>query len=154
MPSRVITSRDQALGFGAFMAGLKMPLTVSWVLGRDRSNEQNALMWKWAAEVAYQRQDCDSDDVQAEWKLHYGVPILRAADDAFRHEYDATIRPLDYETKVRLMKLGFEVTRKMKVRQMVAFMNAVQTECADRRFVLTAPDPGLAEYNERYGSAT
>lgn len=143
MSTAVLQSAEDA---EAWLASLAYPATVSWVQGVDRSRQQNALMWQWASEVANQRGDVCADEVQAEWKLHHGVPILRAEDDSFRTFYDSAMMGIDYQTKLEIMQRGFPITRDMSKAQMVAFMNRVQAECAQQNWIITDPDPGLAEW--------
>ena len=59
------------------------------------------------------------------------------------------LRPLPYEAKVRLMEF-IDVTSRLKVRQMVRFLDAVQRECTEQGIHLTDPDPDLAKYQDRY----
>jgi len=152
MPHRIIRNADDLHDLAHFLGGLKFPITVSWVKGADRSQEQNRTMWMWAAEVAEQLQDREAADVQAEWKLTIGIPLLRADDPAFRETYDETVKGLDYETKIRIMRdLEFPVTRLMKVSQMCRFMNEVQQRCLTAGLQLTEPADDLAAYNARYG---
>lgn len=117
----------------------KLPLSVRWESGRARSIDQNALQWKWAQEVAVQLGDTDAADVQARWKLVHGVPILREDDD-FREVYDARIKPLPYEAKIAMMRLGFPVSRMMKVGQMTRYLDAIQRECAEQGLWITIPE--------------
>ncbi|RMD90728.1 MAG: hypothetical protein D6811_10180 [Alphaproteobacteria bacterium] len=117
----------------------KLPLSVRWESGRARSIDQNALQWKWAQEVAVQLGDTDAADVQARWKLVHGVPILREDDD-FREVYDARIKPLPYEAKIAMMRLGFPVSRMMKVGQMTRYLDAIQRECAEQGWWITIPE--------------
>jgi hypothetical protein len=141
MPSRIIRTPGDLDSLMLFLSLQRLPLTVSYIRGRDRSAEQNALMWKWASEVAYQREDVAPEDVQAEWKLHHGVPILRADDPEFCAEYDALFKALPYETKLRLIRLmDWPVTRRMKVAQMTRFLDTVQRECVGMGLQLTIPE--------------
>ena len=149
MPHRIINSEDDLADFTRFLRNLKLPVTVEWVQGRDRSRAQNALQWLWAGEVAAQLGDRDADEVQRTWKLHYGVPILREDSDEFRKFYDAAIKPLPYETKVEAMRL-VSITSEMKVRQMVRYLDAVQRECLQNGLRITDPDPDLSKYQARY----
>lgn len=149
MPHRVLHTPEDVEDFARLLGGLKFPVTVEWVKGYDRSRDQNALQWLWAAEVAQQRQDCTPDEVQREWKLRHGVPILREDSPSFREVYDRAIKPLDYETKLAAVAL-LPVTSLMKVRQMVRYLDTVQRECLQQGFRLTDPDPMLADYQERY----
>lgn len=151
MPHRIISSPDDLHDFTRFLGRLKLPLTVEWVQGRDRTRDQNALQWLWASEVAQQLGDRDTADVQADWKLRHGVPILREDSPKFRESYDAMLKPLPYPAKLRVMRdLDFGVTRLMKVRQMVRYLDTIQRECLEMGLRLTDPDPELATYQARY----
>lgn len=149
MPSRTLADQSDIPMFASLLGTLKLPLTVSWVLGRDRSAEQNRLMWLWAQEASDQRGDMTRIEVQHEWKLHHGVPILRADDPAFRQTYDAAVKSLPYAKKLALMAY-MPITSEFKVPQMVAFLDAVDRECAEQGIRLTDPDPDLAKYHARY----
>ena len=155
MASRIIRNTEDLDQMVKLLRGLKLPVTISWVKGADRSTEQNSLMWIWAGEVATQLQDREPADVQAEWKLVVGIPILRADDAGFCETYDATVKHLDYETKIKIMRdLDFPVTRLMKVSQMCRFMNEVQRRCLEDGLHLTEPPEDLNKYNQRYGRQT
>lgn len=149
MPSQIIRAEDDIEAFFDIIRATPRPLTFSWVRGADRTEEQNALQWMWAAEAAMQRGDCDAVDQQAEWKLTKGVPILRSDCAKFRGVYDAVIRPKSYEEKIALMKMGFPVSQQMKVRQMVRYMDAISQSCVEQGIVLTDPKPDLARYQAR-----
>jgi len=149
MPHRILETPDDLADFTRFLGKLKLPVTVEWVQGRDRTRDQNALQWLWATEAAHQLGDRPPDEIQREWKLRYGVPILRAASAEFRAVYDQAIRPLPYELKIEAMRF-LPVTSEMKVRQMVEYLDTVQRECAENGIRLTDPDPSLATYQARY----
>ncbi len=149
MAHRIIdTERDRAL-FIQLVGNLSLPFTVEWVHGRDRTRDQNALQWLWATEAAAQLGDRSASEIQREWKLRHGVPILREDSAKFRESYDRLIRPLSYEQKIEAMQF-FEVTSTMKVSQMVRFLDAVQRECLEQGLRLTDPDPELSAYQGRY----
>lgn len=151
MPHRILQTPDDLADFTRFLGNLKLPVTVEWVQGRDRTREQNALQWLWATEVAHQLGDRSAEDVQDQWRLEHGVPILREDSPEFRDVYDRCIRPLPYEMKkTALRRLGIKVTSAMKVRQMVRYMDAVQRECLSFGLRITDPDPELAKYQDRY----
>jgi len=149
MAHRIINTEADLAGLVRFLGNLKLPITVEWVQGRDRTKDQNALQWLWAAEAADQLGDRTADEVQQEWKLRHGVPILREDSAEFREIYDRLVKPLPYEAKIEAMRF-IEVTSDMKVRQMVRFLDAVQRECLGQGLVLTDPDPELASYQSRY----
>ena len=150
MPHRVISSIEQLQRLTTLLSGLKLPITVEWVQGKDRTKDQNATMWMWASEAGQQTGEAPAD-VQARWKLTIGVPILRRDSAEFRAAYDDIIKPLSYQAKAAAMRdLGFAVTSTMKVRQMVEFLDTVQRECLQNGIELTEPDPELADYQKRY----
>lgn len=125
-----------------YLQGRKLPQTVSTEDGRDRSLEQNRTQFLWAREAADQRGDMTTEDVRCEWKLIYGVPILRAESEAFREVYDEAIKPLPYELKLKAMRF-IPVTSEMNVRQMVAYLDTIQRECAEQGILLTDPERKL-----------
>ena len=153
MASRILRDAADVDALVRLLCAVKLPVTVTWQQGADRSGEQNALQWLWATEVATQLGDREAADVQAEWKLEIGVPILRADDLDFRAAYDKAVRPLPYADKIEIMKHFFPVTSLMKVRQMCRFLDQVERQCLGMGLRLTQPDDDLAAYNRRYGRA-
>lgn len=151
MPHRHINNAKDAADFVRLIGSLNPPFTVEWSMGRDRSLDQNRLQFLWAREASEQRGDLTVEEVRCEWKLHHGVPIMREESEEFRQLYDAAIKPLPYEMKLKAMKL-MPVTSDMKVRQMVRYLDAVAGECAQLGIRLTDPDPDLAAYQARYRS--
>ena len=150
---RIIRTKDDLDDLNILLSNRKMPMTISVVYGEDRSRSQNSLMWLWATEVATQLGDREAADVQAEWKLEIGVPILRADDPDFRAAYDKAVRPLPYADKIKIMKHFFPVTSLMRVRQMCRFLDQVERQCLGMGLRLTQPSDDLAAYNRRYGRA-
>lgn len=149
MPHRIITNAAEIDAFTALLGTLKLPITVEWALGRDRTNEQNRLQFLWAREAAEQRGDRTPEEQRNEWKLRYGVPIMREDSPEFRATYDRLIKPLTYPQKIEAMDL-IAVTSLMKVRQMVRYLDAIERECAEQGVVLTQPEPELRQYHDRY----
>jgi len=149
MAHRIINNEADLADLVRFLGNLKLPVTVEWVQGRDRTRDQNALQWLWATEAASQYGDRTADEVRHEWKLRHGVPILREDSAEFRELYDRAIKPLPYHMKLEAMAF-IPVTSEMKVRQMVRYLDAVQQECAENGLRLTDPDPELAAYQNRY----
>lgn len=150
MPHRILDTEADLEAFTTLLGNLKLPITVEWTQGRDRTLDQNKLQWLWANEAAQQRGDVTADEVQREWKLRHGVPILREDSPAFRDVYDRLIKSdHSYEEKIELMEF-IDVTSAMKVRQMVRFLDAVAQECNRHGIKLTDPDPSLAAYQSRY----
>lgn len=149
MPHRHLEKPSDVEEFATLLRSLNLPATVEWTLGRDRSLDQNRLQFLWAREAAEQRGDMTPDEVRCEWKLYHGVPILREESAQFRDVYDAAIKPLPTELKLKAMRF-IPVTSEMKVRQMVRYLDTIQRECAEQGLKLTDPDPALAEYQDRY----
>lgn len=149
MAHRIIETPADLAHFAAFLGNLKLPFTVEWTQGRDRTKDQNALQFLWASEAANQLGDRTATEVRHDWKLRHGVPILREDSAAFRELYDKAIKPLPYELKVAAMAF-IPVTSEMKVRQMVRYLDTIQRECAGLNIILTEPDPELAKHQVRY----
>lgn len=150
MPHRILENAADLADFATLLGNLKLPVTVEWVMGRDRTKDQNALQWLWATEAAHQLGDSTADEVQRGWKLRHGVPILREDSAEFRDTYDRLIKDtFSYEEKIEAMRF-IDVTSAMKVRQMVRYLDAVERECVQNGLKLTDPDPSLAGYQARY----
>jgi hypothetical protein len=149
MAHRILEKPEDVDAFTELLGSLKLPVTVEWVQGRDRTGEQNRLQFLWAREAAEQRGDRTPEEQRNEWKLRFGVPIMREDSPRFRETYDHLIKPLDYEEKVDAMEL-ISVTSLMKVKQMVRYLDSIERECAEQGIVLTNPDPDLAAYHKRY----
>jgi len=139
MAHRIIRSLAEFDEFVKLGRTLKWPQTFRWNPGADRSLDQNALQFKWAQEASEQRGDMTTEEVRCEWKLHFGVPIMRAENDEFREIYDAAVKPLTYEMKLKLMRT-YPVTSQMTVKQMSAYLDTVQRECAEQGIRLTIPE--------------
>ena len=149
MAHRILENEADLIDFNRFLGKLRLPVTVEWVQGRDRTRDQNALQFLWASEVAHQLGDRTTEEVRHGWKLRHGVPILRDASPEFRAVYDKAIKPLPYELKVAAMAF-IPVTSEMKVRQMVQYLDTIQRECLEQGLRLTDPDPSLAKHQARY----
>lgn len=105
-----------------------------------RTIEQNKLQRKWVGEASEQL-GWEKEHVRSYCKLHFGVPILRADSDEFREKYDRIIRPLDYEQKLELMAVPFDfpVTRLMKVKQTIDYLDAMYVGLSGMGVILTEP---------------
>lgn len=152
MASRLIRTADDLDALFTLLGGLldkKKKLTVEWTEGLDRSAQQNKLMWLWASEVEQQMQQETSDEVQRRWKLDHGIPILCESSETYRNFCRLTLKPLSYEQRKEAMRFT-PVTSEMNVGQMIRFLDAVERECLENGIALTAPDPELAAYHNRY----
>jgi hypothetical protein len=117
------------------------PFTVTIARGKRRSSRQNRLNRLWASEISDQLGDQTPEDVRALLKLQFGVPILRAENEAFCEAYDAYVKPLPYATKLALMRepLDFPVTRLMKTDQEHRYLNEIYCFFTEKGVVLTVP---------------
>jgi hypothetical protein len=148
MPSRLIRTADDLDALFTLFGNMKLPLTVDWVQGADRTAQQNKLMWKWAQETGDQVGET-ADEVQRRWKLDHGIPILCVDREEYRSFCRLTLGRLNRDQRLEAMEFT-PVTSEMNVRQMVRFMDTVERECAEGGIVLTQPDKDLADYNKRY----
>lgn len=124
-----------------FIENREMPFTVTITDGKSRTNDQNRLQMQWCNDVSVQTGD-KFEDVRAQFKLLFGVPILRKDNEAFRDQYDKTVKPLPYETKIDLMKepIDFPVTRLMTVRQLTAYLDEIWQFYTAKGIILTDPE--------------
>jgi RNAse (barnase) inhibitor barstar len=150
--SRLIRTADDLDALFTLFGNMKLPLTLSWTLGRDRTVDQNRLQRLWCNEIAEQLGDRTAEEVRGESKLRFAVPILRAEDEEFCTAYDKAIKPLPYEAKLACMMepIDFPVTRRFKVPQMVRFLDEMHRYWSEHGVRLTNPDPELAAYQARY----
>ena len=152
MPSRLIRTADDLDALFTLLGNSKLPLTIDWVQGADRTAQQNRLMWRWAQEAAEQRGDLTPDEVQREWKLNHGIPILCEDSEEYRSFCNLTLKRLTYQQRLEAMRY-VPVTSELKVKQMVRFMDTVERECVEQGIQLTQPDPDLAAYQSRHRTA-
>jgi hypothetical protein len=106
--------------------------------GKDRSSDQNAISHAWYEQISRELREGTPMQVKAECKLRYGVPILRAEDASFREIYDASIKRLTYEQKLRAMEY-LPVTSLMTVSQLSRYLGDMQNDFATRDVRLEFP---------------
>lgn len=139
MTTRAIKNAADLAMLKTYLDGRKRPFTVEVTDGRDRSAEQNRLSFKWYKEIAEQSGE-DIEDVRARCKLEHGVPLLREASEPFRKTYDRLIKPLDYQSKLDLIRAtDMPVTRLLSVSDMSRYMDIVFKRHAEFGIVLTVP---------------
>jgi hypothetical protein len=140
--TRVIKTPSDIDGLARLLRSRQLPLTVRVSTGENRTTRQNRLQRQWCNDVAQQLGDRTAEDVRAYSKLHFGVPILRADDDAYCAVYDRIIRPLPYETKLIFMAVPFDfaVTRDMNVKQLTRYLDAMSQHWSGQGVVLTDPE--------------
>lgn len=150
MTTRIICSHDEVDGLARLLKARALPVTIHITAGEDRTGQQNALAFRWFAEVADQLGDRAAADVRAHCKLHHGVGMLHVENDDFRAQWDRLIRDrFTYEEKLALMlpPHDYPVSRLMTVKQMSRWMDAVHAEFAGMGVRLTDPEM------RKYGSA-
>ena len=150
MTTKIIREPDHIDALARLLSGRKLPITVSWSQGAKRSDLQNRLAQRWFTDVSLQLGDQTHEEVRAMCKLHFGVPILRAENDAFCIAYDRTMKHLPYEAKLDAIKsFDLPVTRLMTVRQMTGFMDEMQRHWSVQGVRLT--DPQALMYEQEFG---
>lgn len=149
MPTKIIREPIHVEALANMLRGRKLPITVTWTQGAPRSTAQNRLAQQWFTDIATQLGDQTHEDVRAECKLRFGVPILRAENEAFRISYDRVIKALPYEQKLDAIKaFDMPVTRLMTVKQMTAFMDEMQRHWTAQGVRLT--DPEALKYEQEF----
>ena len=149
MPTKIIRDPIHVEALANLLRGRKLPITVTWTQGAPRSTAQNRLAQRWFTDIATQLGDQTHEDVRADCKLRFGVPILRAENEAFRLSYDRVIKDLPYEDKLDAIKaFDLPVTRLMTAKQMTAFMDEMQRNCTAQGVRLT--DPEALKYEQEF----
>ena len=149
MPTKIIREPHHVDALANMLRGRKLPITVSWTQGAPRSNAQNRLAQRWFTDISTQLGDQTHEDVRAECKLRFGVPILRAENETFRLSYDRVIKALPYEQKLDAIKaFDLPVTRLMTAKQMTAFMDEMQRHWSGQGVRLT--DPEALKYESEF----
>jgi len=146
MPSLAIKGQDQLPSLFQRLESLALPITVKWSKGLDRSNQQNALAFKWYAEIASQMGDREASEVRSHCKLNYGVKMLVTENEDFREQWYRLFKDrFSYEEKLALMvePHDYPVTRLMKVSQMTRYLEAILQEFTPLGVALTMPEGKL-----------
>lgn len=92
---------------------------------KPRSLSQNAIAAVWYEQISRELGEDTPGAVKRFCKLHYGVPILRRDDADFRELYDAAIKPLPYERKLKAIGL-IRVTSEMNTAQLSEYLEEMQ----------------------------
>ena len=142
MPTKVIRQPEHIDAVATILRGInKLPITVTWSQGDPRSKQQNRLSHKWYADIARHRGDVTFEEVRAECKLRFGVPILRSENEAFRLKYDKHLKNHSYEEKIETIQAwDLPVTRLMTVGQMIEYMDTLQRFWLAEGVYLTDPE--------------
>ena len=141
MPTKILRAPEHVTALVLLLSGRKLPLTVSWTQGASRSDAQNRLSHRWYADIARQLGDLTTEEVRAECKVRFGVPILLAENGDFAESWGRVMGALRYDERVAAVQaFDLPVTRLMTVPQMTAYMDAVQREYAGQGVRLTDPE--------------
>lgn len=109
------------------------------VVGPKRSRDQNDLSHALYAQIAAQLEDQTVQEVRAECKLRFGIPILRAGNPDFKRMYDKAIKvTLDYEEKLAAMEF-LPVTRLMDKAQFSEYLDTVIREYSKQGVSIIMP---------------
>lgn len=142
MTTKVLKSADDIEALSRFISSRgSFPITVTITKGSPRADQQNRLAQRWNADISRQIEDQTFEDIRTFNKLHFGVPILRAENEAFRIEYDRVFKGMSYEEKVNSIQVfDLPVTRLLTTKQMSLYMDEVLKYWTEKGFVLTSPD--------------
>lgn len=141
MVTRAVHNEHERKLLLRFLQERRLPFTAEITDGRHRSIEQNRLQRLWLKEIAEQLGDRTPEEVRGDAKLRFGVPILRAENEAFREKYDRIIKPMSYATKIEMMMepLDFPVTRLMTTDQKTRYLDALYRHYGEHGIALTMP---------------
>ena len=99
--------------------------------GKHRSLDQNWVSHGWYKKVSLEEGEYTPEEIKRLCKLHFGVPILRADDEAFNAWCVNVIDLLPYESRVEAME-HLPVTSIMTTKQMSLYMEHMQKHYAGR----------------------
>lgn len=106
---------------------------------KDRSLAQNALYYMWIGQIAKQRQDMTNEDVRAEFKVDFGIPILLASDEDFNQWWCINgFSRLNREETLKAVKY-IPVTSIMSVNQFTDLLRDVEAAAACEGWRLSHP---------------
>lgn len=142
MTLRSVKTPDDLKRLLTLLENREKPFTVEIVDGVKRSNRQNRLGRQWINEIAAQLPDRPAEEWRGYCKLHFGIAILKRDSELFAKEYDATIKPLPYEAKLKLMMepFSFGVTSRMNTAQKTEYLDTIHREFSGMGVELTDPE--------------
>lgn len=151
MPVFVVRNEQDKRQVMANIDSREKDFTVTIRNGIDRSKAQHRLQWQWYQDAEAQG-DMTAQEYRGFCKLHFGIGILKAADETFAIEYDRLVKWRPYEEKLLMMMepFNFQVTSLMKVPEMRQYLDAVWNHFHSIGIQLTDPDKyGLADLMRR-----
>jgi len=149
MPTKVIREPGHVDALAVILKGRKLPLTVSWAQGAARSGAQNRISHRWYQDISRQLGDQTTEEVRAECKRRYGVPILLRESPDFAASWERVMARLTYEEQVAAIRdFDLPVTRLMNVKQMTEYLDTMGQ--GYRRNGVHLTDPEAMKYEEEF----
>lgn len=102
-------------------------MRVTYSTDKPRTLPQNSLIYGLYGQISREGGQESIPEVRRRLKLHHGVPILRAEDPEFREAYDAVLKPLTYEQKLKAMDF-WPVTSRMNTSQLSQYVASIEKE--------------------------
>ena len=146
MPSMILRQPADILRLSIKLQAPKMPITVSWVQGEDRTTQQNALLHMWFGQIAKHYGDRTMLDVKGVCHVKYGVPI-RMREAVFAFVYKRALGDLSYEKQCDFFaqeKPPIHISSEMKLPELSEYMTAMAADYRAEGVYLT--DPELRKY--------
>jgi hypothetical protein len=147
--TRILRDPSDIPRLAVFLAARKLPLTVTITAGASRSNAQNRLSHRWYSDIARQMDDRTAEEVRAECKLQFGVPILLRDNGPFCAAWDKATGRLTYAEKLEAVRaFDLPVTRLMTTPQMTEYLDTLQRHWTQNGVRLA--DPEAMKYEEEF----
>lgn len=144
----VKTEAQRAELISALLLDVPLPFTASIAKGVKRSQAQNNTIHQWFTDIAKQTHEAMMD-VKAHCNMTYGRPILLRDDAEWCEVFEAVLRPLPYPLALRAVKvLDVPFTRRMRVKQLTEYMDAMSRDYRQRGIWLT--DPEAMKYERKF----
>lgn len=119
----------------------EFPYTVSVLAGEKRTDAMNRTIHKWFSEIAAHYGDRDAIDVKADCNLKYGRHILVRDDPEWCAAWGDVFDALSYAAVHRIVrKLDIPFTRRMTVKQLGEYMDAMQRDYRSEGVKLVDPE--------------
>lgn len=149
MPTKILRDPAHVDALAALLLARKLPLTVSWVQGAKHTDAQQRLAQRWFTDISRQLGDQTHEDIRAECKVMFAVPILRRDNLEFRGMWDSGLGLLRRDMQTEQVRvLDVPMTRNFKVDQMTEFMDEVSRFWVSHGIRLT--DPEAMKYEEEF----
>lgn len=149
MALRIIRKPEHIDALAEILRGRKLPLTVSWSQGAPLSNAQRRLSFQWYRDVSRQLSEQTDGEVRAECKVIHGAPILCAENERFDQAWQNLRAAMHHEAALKFVEhTELPVTSLMTVKQMSAYLDAVQRHYSAQGVRLT--DPEALKYESEF----